>query len=114
MKRASFLVRATSQIVESFVQKARIGLEKKKTNLKLSGVVFFFFNFNILFIWLCPVSVVALGIFDLHYGIQDPFYFLHAGSSSLDPLHWEHRFLATGSPEKSLKFSFEYAKIWNG
>ena len=66
----------------------------------LESPPFFFFSF---FLYLA-----ALG---LSFGIQDllvaPYRFSFPDrGSNLDPLHWEHRVLATGSPGKSLESCF--------
>ena len=60
-------------------------------------VSFFFKHFFCLFIWLCEILVAA-------WGIQFPDQGLNPG-----PLHWEHRVLATGPPEKSLIFFLKYS-----
>ena len=70
---------------------------------KMLALNIFYF---LLFIWLCQVLVVALGVLDLHCSTWDFFFFFqlrHVGSSSLKgdgTLHWEHRVLATDPPEK--------------
>ena len=66
-------------------------------------IFFYFFKYFYLFIWLCQVLAVACKILVpvcelsvMAYGI----YFPNQGPN-LGPLHWEHRALATGQPEKS-------------
>ena len=56
-----------------------------------------------------------LAVLGLSFGIQDLLVAPYRISfpdrgSNLDPLHWEHRVLATGSPGKSLAEAFVSAK----
>ena len=62
-------------------------LASPESRARSSGFCTFIYLFLIsvlyLFIWLLQVLAVGLRIFNLHCGIEDLFYFLHAGSSSL-------------------------------